>query len=124
MRIIKHLFCDRKSDRAWRDQWNPETIVKNVFSPFSDHGTCFSCGGTGSKTLTCRVCDGSGEKHFDEKECFACRGTGMHYGKTCNRCDGTGVFKPAETVSCNKCGGRGTFSVTCRKCEGSGWHTF
>lgn len=150
MGIIKRLFGSSYGDRAWRDQHKLSTIGKNIISPINDYGTCFSCGGSGSKTLTCKPCSGSGKhtfscrgcngsglKHFEPKICLGCQGTGRHNNKECNRCGGSGYYKPAVTVSCNrcegtgritqtcnKCSGSGSFNVTCLKCSGSGWHKF
>ncbi len=151
MSMIGFLFGDSYRDRAQRDQWRPSTMGKNLISPVNSYGTCFSCDGSGSRTLECRCCagtghldwncrkcEGTGHIHFTEQPCFPCHGTGRgRQGKSCSYCHGSGIFKPAATVSCDrckgqgkltpgcrKCGGRGNFTVTCRKCSGSGWHNF
>lgn len=150
MGLIKFLFSNDYKHRSQRDQYKPHVMAKNIISPINDYGTCFSCNGTGSKTLTCRSCNGtgshtgtcnkchgSGRIHLKAKPCFNCDGIGYKHGRVCKRCGGSGEFKPATTVVCNKCSGTGrfysscrkcsglgSFTVTCRKCGGSGWHRF
>lgn len=150
MGVLGFFFGDDQQSRAERDQWRPSTIAKNLISPVNSYGTCFSCEGAGTRTLSCGACDGSGSHTFDcpkcasrgqvtlaVQECFACHGTGVIRGSSCWKCGGSGIFKPARTVlcsrcngaakfvsECRKCSGRGTFSVRCRKCDGSGWHRF
>ena len=142
------LFGNSHHDRARRDEWRPSVIGKNAISPINHYGTCFSCEGTGRKTLgcgpchgtgqhsgVCRGCQGSGRFERPALECFDCEGTGRFQGTPCRRCRGTGTHKPAISEDCRRCGGVGRFSETCRKCngsrtfvvtcskcEGSGWH--
>ena len=150
MGILKRLFGDGDSDRAWRDQWKPGTIGKNLISPVNHYGTCFSCegsgirslcchacGGTGKYSGACRGCNGTGQHHFAAQSCYACRGAGTILGTQCLKCNGTGIYRPASTVACKKCSGTGKFEATCRKCQGNaswsevcrkcngtGWHKF
>jgi DnaJ-class molecular chaperone len=60
MGLIKFLFGQDNTSKAQRDQYRPSTVGKNLISPINDFGTCFRCEGTGSRTLDCRVCDGTG----------------------------------------------------------------
>lgn len=148
--LFKFLFGQDNRSKAQRDQWRPSTVGKNIISPINDYGTCFSCEGSGSKTLQCgacngtgthtgqcRGCQGTGRFELPAKPCFNCEGTGQKFGKPCRKCEGTGNFKPAISqpckkcsgtgrfsATCRKCDGRGSFTVTCKKCGGSGWHKF
>jgi DnaJ-class molecular chaperone len=150
MGIFKFFFGDDNRSRAQRDQWRPSVVGKNLISPINDYGTCFSCDGTGSRTLECRACDGTGTHsavcrgcggtgRFERsaQQCFTCQGSGQKFGSPCRKCGGTGQFKPAISEPCRKCGGggrlsstcrkcngAGRFTVTCRKCGGTGWHKF
>lgn len=136
MGIFGKLFGETHSNRAWRDQWRPSTMGKNMISPINDYGHCFSCEGTGQKTLTCRACGGSGRHERtclccqgsgiitkEAKKRFACQGKGRVRGKKCIKCSGTGVFRKKEEIVCSKCSGNGVIYSTCRKCEGSGAFT-
>lgn len=131
--LFTTLFGSGYRHRARRDQWMPGTVLKNLISPVNAYGTCFSCRGSGARTLDCRACDGTGKFSGDcrtcagtgsfshpAKPCFTCDGTGSVQGVSCRRCAGTGVFKPAQTTPCRKCGGTGHFSATCNRCDGSG----
>lgn len=150
MGLFDFFFGGSHRAKAQRDQWRPSVAGKNLISPINDYGTCFSCGGTGSKTLECgacsntgtytgqcRGCRGTGRFELLAKPCYTCDGTGQKFGNPCRRCLGTGNFKPAVSqtctkcngtggfsAACRKCSGRGSFTVTCRKCDGSGWHKF
>ena len=84
------------------------------------HGQCFKCEGTGRKTLSCRICNGTGSVHLKAKQCFQCKGTGKVKDRECKKCKGSGLHKPECNVSCRRCDGRGTFEVTCNRCGGSG----
>lgn len=102
--------------------------VHRQYSPgfFRDHvtthlnGVCFKCDGAGHKTLTCRLCAGTGMIHLNAMTCNRCNGSGKINGTDCRKCAGSGLFKPAKDEQCRKCNGAGTFSVTCNKCGGSG----
>ena len=62
--LLGGLFGGRDSNyssRAKRDQDGFGTSFKNLISPINSYGTCFSCDGSGKKTLDCKVCEGSGE---------------------------------------------------------------
>lgn len=83
-------------------------------------GICFSCDGSGEKTLSCRVCEGSGTVHLPARPCFSCEGSGQRHHRECRKCLGSGTFKPACDATCRRCGGLGQFTVRCRRCEGSG----
>lgn len=148
--MFKFIFGQDTKSRAQRDQYRPTTVGKNMISPINDYGTCFSCEGTGTKTLECRACNATGTHrgqcrkckgtgHFElpAKPCYTCNGSGKVHGNECRRCNGTGNFKAAVsqlcrkcegsgdfTATCRKCDGVGTFKVTCKKCEGSGWFKF
>lgn len=150
MGIIRKLFGGRYSERAWRDQWRPSTVGKNLVSPINDYGHCFSCEGAGERLLECRGCRGTGVYSGDcrkcngtgvfvleARECWCCRGSGAVNGTPCRKCMGDGLFKPQKqfeclgcggtglyTAGCRRCGGDGSIKVTCRKCEGTGWHKF
>lgn len=150
MGIFQFFFGGGHRPKTQRDQWRPSVFGKNLISPVNQYGTCFSCGGSGSRTLQCgacngtgthtgecRGCHGSGRFELPAKPCFTCEGTGQKFGKPCRRCDGSGNFKPAISKLCTRCNGtgrfsdsckkcdcRGSFTVTCKKCGGSGWHKF
>jgi DnaJ-class molecular chaperone len=113
------------------------TTTPGIFSDYHSthtYGECWKCNGTGSKTLECTLCDGTGncnrchgEGRFKALICQACHGIGQRDSRIapCSRCKGTGLYKPE--VDCPKCGGNGqckcsggTFTVTCCKCQGSG----
>jgi DnaJ-class molecular chaperone len=104
------------------------TTVERNYRPgfFKNHvtthvnGQCFKCGGTGSKTLDCKICTGRGTVHLDARPCFVCHGSGKVRNSQCRKCSGTGHHKPAADVTCKKCSGRGNFTVTCNRCHGSG----
>ena len=128
MGLYGFLFGDSNRDRAQRDQWRPSVVGKNLISPINSYGTCFSCEGSGSRTLECRVCNGSGKYtgqchgcqgsgRFERpaQMCFACDGTGQKLGVPCRRCNGTGEFTAAVSQPCSKCDGTGHFSSNCRK---------
>lgn len=130
--MFNFLFKQDTKSKAKRDQYRPSTIGKNLISPINDYGTCFSCDGTGRRTLECKVCNGigyhvgqcracqgSGEYYLPAMKCFECLGTGTKYGKKCPRCQATGDFKPCITKECRNCSGTGRYSATCRKCSGS-----
>jgi hypothetical protein len=104
------------------------TEVRRAYVPgiFTSHvhtkiqGECWKCEGTGIYTGICRTCEGTGLFHIDAKPCFACNGTGLVAGVQCRKCTGTGQHMAATEVACRKCGGEGTFTATCKKCDGSG----
>lgn len=133
MGLLRILFGTSTKARAVRDQYRPRVVGKNLISPINRYGTCFACSGSGtfsgdcracsgsgSHGGTCRGCQGSGLKEFQAKPCFACQSQGRVFGKVCQRCHGSGEFKPAAVVVCRKCSGSGRYSSTCRKCNGSG----
>ena len=148
MGLFGFLFGDSNRDKKARDSWRPSVFGKNLISPINEYGTCFGCGGSGTRTLECRPCGGSGchsgecrgcrgTGRFERpaQPCFTCEGVGQKFGNPCRRCGGSGNFKPAVSdvcrqcsgsgqfsTTCNKCSGARTFTVTCRKCEGTGWH--
>ena len=150
MGMFEFIFGKGDRAKAKRDQWRPSVIGKNLISPVNDYGTCFSCNGAGSINLECRNChgtgthsaqcrgcQGTGQFQLLAKFCFACKGIGQNFGKTCQRCGGTGIYKQAVSQDCKKCDGvgkhsitckkcheTGKFKVTCKKCGGSGWHKF
>jgi DnaJ-class molecular chaperone len=143
------IFGPSYSTRARRDQSSCGTSFKNFISPINSYGTCFSCDGSGKKTLDCSVCDSTGTFHgtcrscsgsglftVPEKPCPNCQGSGLFGRHPCRRCSGQGRLAPlsfeckkcegsgAYSSTCKKCGGSGDFDVSCRKCGGSGWHRF
>lgn len=150
MGIFSLLFGSGYSRRARRDQRSFGTSVKNLISPINHYGTCFSCDGTGTRTFdchgcggtgrftgTCRTCRGAGLFTYAAKPCFRCHQTGFFNRNLCRHCQGTGEYRPAQTVSCQRCAGSGEFTTTCRRCDGdgevevschkcggSGWHRF
>ena len=120
------------------------TTVERNYRPgfFKDHvtthinGQCFKCSGTGSKTLDCKICNGTGTHtgscrfctgqgtvHLNAKPCFTCQGSGRIQNYSCNRCKGTGHFKPAVDSTCRHCKGTGTHSAPCKKCNATGKFT-
>jgi len=136
MGLFKFLFGDSNRDRARRAAYRPGVIAKNLISPINDYGTCFTCEGSGRRTLDCRVCHGSGQfsgrcracqgtGKFERpaQACFACHGAGQIQGVTCTRCKGTGAYEPAVSKPCDKCQGSGDYSTPCRKCTGAGRFT-
>ena len=72
--LLQFTFGTSYKNRARRDSYKPGTIFKNAISPKNTYGECFSCNGTGHKTIYRKYGDG--------------------------------------------------FTVTCRKCNGSGWHKY
>lgn len=147
--LFNFLFGTSYSSRAKRDQRGLGTTFKNLISPINNYGTCFSCNGSGAKTLDCSLCDGTGTHHgacnrcngtgtfkFPARSCPTCTGTGLFGIYRCRRCAGVGLQPPSSAVCnkchgsgaysamCKKCEGAGEFKVSCRKCGGSGWHRF
>lgn len=112
--------------RAQKDSYNR---TYSFFSGSPNKGTCFSCNGTGSKTVDCRGCSGTG---LFSRACNGCNGTGLFtsQAKPCFACNGTGKFHPhrllkgVEAPMCRKCSGTGIFKATthsvCTRCHGSG----
>ena len=149
MGVFGFFFGNDNSNRARRDQWRPSVVGKNVISPINDYGTCFSCEGSGHKTLVCKPCDGSGKRTLTCKpcvgsgkftgtcracsgrgtiehqahQCFVCHGAGKVGNNPCRRCKGLGHVKPAVTEQCRACSGSGHFTAGCKKCGGSGSFT-
>jgi DnaJ-class molecular chaperone len=72
--LLEFLFGTSIKVRAQRDQYWSSVIGKNLISPINDHGTCFTCDGTGQRTLACRACGGSG---MHEGNCQHCQASGQ-----------------------------------------------
>jgi len=71
------------------------------------------------------------ERNLIYRECQACGGTGLYYGKCCPACHGKGIQSlgifetdtPARVTyrDCKNCGGSGIYyGKTCPVCEGKG----
>lgn len=87
------------------------------------NGDCYGCSGTGQKTLGCPSCAGLGQVDLPAKPCFRCEGSGKVGSSTCRRCNGSGIFQPARTVTCRRCEGAGEITVPCRRCAGTGQYS-
>lgn len=85
-------------------------------------GTCRICGGTGERscnychggTKNCGFCHGSGSVSV---RCSGCGGSGQVGDEACGDCSGEGKV----TESCDNCTGTG--SIVCGSCDGSGQAT-
>ena len=98
--------------------------------------TCPNCRGTGNhkEAHDCPGCEGRGHRKFTcpscnppgSGSCFICDGTGLKFGNTCRKCDGSGQCKNCAgaghtTASCRNCDSKGKFAaVPCNTCRTSG----
>ena len=69
---------------------------------------------SGTKTLKCRACQGTGK--FKQKsgkvvDCYRCKGNGIFRKVRCRKCDGTGVIYRKEFIDCWKCEGLGKIKL-------------
>ena len=137
-RLKENFFWSGATEHSRRTDG---TQIERKYRPgfFRDHvtthidGQCFKCGGTGLKTLDCKICSGTGSHtgscrpcngtgafHLDAKPCFVCKGSGQVHNSQCRKCNGSGQHKPAMDATCKKCNGSGTYSACCKKCSGQG----
>ncbi|OQA29115.1 MAG: hypothetical protein BWY58_00050 [Chloroflexi bacterium ADurb.Bin344] len=89
---------------------------------------CSDCNGHGK--LSCGECNGRGSVLRDvEVQCPKCKGKGLYYNKTCDRCSGFGAWM-GNTIAKdqgregNRAKGKGTIverrNVPCAHCDGAG----
>jgi DnaJ-class molecular chaperone len=81
---------------------------------------CPVCGGVGSRTMPCPICNGGGCQSCGGKgtltqDCGMCRTAGVI---ACGYCRGTGTIN----ATCSRCNGQGKIWKTCGNCGGVGQH--
>ena len=61
---------------------------------------------------------------FGYHQCYACRGTGVIYGRECSVCRGLGLIKNTPCFFCNGWGLVTVNNLPCRYCGGRGYSDF